>query len=204
MGLMQVLVLMIFVCFIFTTFGMYFFGEKFVYADDDVGLSAELLNGTIVGNLELDHQNKAMCPNLMICFFEVMNYGLRSQDIVGESFDNDSYHSGAGYADRVLFALAFFFIVGVILFDVVTGVILDQFGSLREETNARMDFFQNTAFISGIEKGQYEEVHPSFSFDKLNSEDQDMWNYVFFISYINKKKINDLTGAESMIKKLMR
>lgn len=199
---------MIFVCFIFTVFGMYFFGDKFVYADDDVPLHGEIEenNGTLSldGHLWLDDQNKPMCPNLMICFFEVMNYGLRSQDIVGETFDDATFADGAGYADRILFALAFFFIVGVILFDVVTGVILDQFGALREETGNRLDFFKETAFISGFEKSAYEEIHPSFIFEKLNNEEQDMWNYVFFVSYVNRKKTNELTGAESMIKDKMR
>ena len=173
--------LMIFVVFVFTVYGLYFFGQYYgtnlddgmvgaiqygtdnapnddVAADDDA--TAYLSGLGVPGS-----QQMSTCPNLMICFFETLDQGLRSGDIVDAVFDSASFENGLSYADRVVFGMMFFLVVGVILFDIVTGIILDKFGELREDSAARADYFSSTAFISGIENSAYEEVDSSFKFE---------------------------------------
>ena len=46
----------------------------------------------------------------------------------GDSFDDMTYQDGLGpWFQRIIFALAFFLIIGVILFDIVTGTVVDKF-----------------------------------------------------------------------------
>eukprot|EP00622_Pseudochattonella_farcimen_P001912 FR736729.1.p1 GENE.FR736729.1~~FR736729.1.p1 ORF type:complete len:158 (+),score=42.33 FR736729.1:2-475(+) len=93
----------------------------------------------------------------------------------------------------------FFLVVGVVPFDIVTGIILDKFGELREDSAARADYFSSTAFISGIENSAYEEVDSSFKFDVLNEEDQNRWAYVYFLAHLAKKGRAEYNGAETMV-----
>ena len=48
--------------------------------------------------------------------------------------------------------LCFFVIVGVLLFDMVTGIIVDTFASCREETEHRSHALENTCFICDIDR----------------------------------------------------
>merc|ERR1719198_1563614 len=125
------------------------------------------------------------CANLAMCFFATLDIGMRTGDIVGNAMDSVSYQDGLTYADRVLFGIVFFFLLGVILFDIVTGLIIDTFSNLREDTANRLAYMLNTAFISDLERADYEEHGPDFKFDKLNA-DQNTWNYVYFMAYLRQ------------------
>jgi len=95
----------------------------------------------------------------------------------------------------------FFLVVGVILFDIVTGIIIDTFSALREEKGLTMDYHRTTSFIAGITDTDYEEIDPALKFKELNEEHQDMWNYVFFLAHLSAKSPAEYNGAESMISK---
>merc|ERR1719181_1572383 len=138
----------------------------------------------------------------MLCFFETLDMGLPSGDIVDASYDTATYRDGLTYADRVVFGLMFFFAVGVILFDIVTGIILDTFGSLREEKADQMEYHRTTSFIAGITDTDYEEIDPQLKFKQLNDEHQNVWNYVFFLAHLNAKSPADYNGAETMIARM--
>jgi len=182
--------LMLFMVFIFTSFGIYQFGQQVVFEDD-----ALVLNAT-TGLIEINSQ-WGLCPNLGICFLEFVNTGLRSGDIV-DGFDDMTYQDGLGpWFDRIVYALAFFLVIGVILFDIVTGIIIDTFSSLREETAARFDQLKNSSFIADIDRATYDEL--GWSFDELNNLDQDKWGYVYLLCHLKTKDRDELTGAESMI-----
>lgn len=212
--LAQVLMLMIFVSFIFTVYGLYFFGQYYSMAADDAMFGNIVVddagNGVIQtpdDDAQAQIQNIAVpdagmletCPNLMLCFFETLDQGLRSGDIVDAAFDTTTYQDGLTYADRVVFGLMFFLVVGVILFDIVTGIIIDTFSALREEKGETMSYLRDNSFISGIAYTDYEEIDPRLSFKELQEVDQNKWNYVFFIAHLEAKPESEYNGAESKI-----
>jgi hypothetical protein len=63
---------------------------------------------------------------------------------------------GETYYARILFDIFFFIAVIVLLFDMVAGIIVDTFVSLREETEAPMKF------LSGLTREKCTEVGVSF------------------------------------------
>ena len=83
-----------------------------------------------------------------------------------------SPQDGLTYADRVLWGLLFFLVVGVILFDIVTGIIIDKFSELRERTLHRFRTLRDVGFISDIGRSEYEERGPEFKFDKLQAREE--------------------------------
>jgi hypothetical protein len=197
--LVTVFVFMIFVIFIFSAFGMYFFGQQMMTWSDDMAFAGGvgqdgMINGTISFKSDV-----FTCTNLFNCFTNTLDQGMRSGDISDSSMDAVTYENGLVYADRVLFGLVFFLFLGVILFDIVTGIIIDTFGSLREDTATRIEYLRDTAFISDIERSDYEENGPEFKFEKLEKEDQDRWNYIFYLAHLRLKDPMYYTGAETVI-----
>jgi hypothetical protein len=221
MDLILVFTLMIFVAFIFASYGMFFFGQYYVLASDDMTIRTDdaerpPLIDPLFGPTTVDdaypkgfkHGREfnvgagdpdSTCPNLAMCFFETLDVGMRTGDIVGNAMDAVWYDSGLTYADRVFFGIVFFFLLGVILFDIVTGIIIDTFSSLREDTKNRMEYMLNTAFISDLDRAEYEELGPEFKFEKLQNIEQDMWNYVLFMAHLRAKPSDSYSGAESEI-----
>ena len=48
---------------------------------------------------------------------------------------------------RILFDLSFFVWVGVLLFNIIAGLMIDTFASLREEAGERADIRDNVVFV---------------------------------------------------------
>jgi hypothetical protein len=195
-------ILMAFVVFIFTSFGMYEFGEMIWYESDEfqaVQMDDEGdFNKGVIHSRDDDGAAFSLCPNLAVCFLEFFDSGLRSGDIVDAAFDDLTYRDNImGYFGRIVFGLSFFLVIGVILFDIVTGIIIDKFGELREQTATRLEKIKNSTFIADIERSTCDEN--GLDFDDINAHDQDMWNYVYLMAYLEFKDEDEYTGAESMI-----
>ena len=204
--LVRVFLLMIFVIYIFSTIGLWTFGTMFEFWDDDLSLEAHIAQNASTGDVTIEGAIEQAslvntCPNLALCFFTVLDEGMRTGDIVSGAIDEATYQDGRTYADRMVYGIFFFLIVGVILFDIVTGVIIDTFSALRELKNERIDTMKNVAFISDIERAEYEKLGPHFKFEKLRHEDQHIWNYVLYIAHLRLKDPTLYTGPESAIAK---
>ena len=100
-------------------------------------------------------------------------------------------------AGPAFFGLAFFLVIGVILFDIITGIIIDKFSELREQTTKRLERLKNSTFISDIEKDTCDEN--GLDFYEINNIDQDKWNYLYLMAHLEFKNKDEYTGAESMI-----
>merc|ERR1711998_181013 len=178
---------------------MYFFGEQMqTWSDDMVFEGSVNGRGKVNGTMSFDYEIKT-CKNLALCFFNTLDVGMRTGDLSGNAMDTVTYKDGLLYADRVLYGLVFFLFLGVILFDIVTGIIIDTFGALREETANRIEYLRDTAFISEIERSDYEEHGAEFKYEKLEGEDQHKWNYIFYIAHLRLKDPMFYTGSESEI-----
>jgi len=57
------------------------------------------------------------------------------------------FKGDSDYISRVFFDLSFFIVVGVVLFNVITGLMVDGFGALRDEANERADVKHSCIFI---------------------------------------------------------
>ena len=129
---------------------------------------------------------------------QFVDVGLRSSDIVDAAFDEVTWEDGfEAYMWRVMYGLFFFLLVGVILFNIVAGIIIDKFSEMREEQERRSNFFKTTNIISGLTTNQCEEK--DISFDDLNDREQNEWQYVFLLAHLKDKRPEEFSGAEEMI-----
>ena len=107
------------------------------------------------------------------------------------------------FLPRVLYDLSFFVWVGVLLFNILTGLIVDAFGTLRNKENVRESTLTNECFICGFARPVYDEVAGKLvqgpSFDGHNTFEHDLWNYVFFYRHLEVKDSTEFSGVESYV-----
>ena len=75
------------------------------------------------------------CQSVVSCFFLIFYKGIPAGN-VGDVMDSTSNRDPM-YMARLMYDLSFFIWVGVLLFNIITGLMVDGFGALREEDNTR-------------------------------------------------------------------
>lgn len=100
------------------------------------------------------------------------------------------------YSARVAFDLTFFIILGALLFNMVTGIIVDTFGELREASKERAEQLANVCFICNTERSKMDDMGAEFDYDTHTEKEHNMWNYVYYINYLSRKSPLDYNGVE--------
>ena len=80
--------------------------------------------------------------------FPVFNQGLRNGGGIGDVLRSPSIEE-PWYIIRVLYDMLFFFIVIVIVLNLIFGVIIDTFADLRAEKQQKEEILKNSCFICG-------------------------------------------------------
>jgi hypothetical protein len=91
------------------------------------------------GDLKAKHD----CMTLWSCMKAVTRYGLSSAGGAGDIM----YHT---LGSRYLLDLTFFLVVLIVVLNLIFGIIINAFSSLREESKARIANTTETCFICGI------------------------------------------------------
>ncbi len=109
------------------------------------------------------------------------------------------------YIPRVAYDLSFFVWVGLLLFNIITGLLVDSFGAVRDEGNARALVFANQCFMCGFTRDAYNDL-PDFDgepFEYHRDTEHKLWDYVFFYVYLTRKPQDAYTGVESYVAQLL-
>ena len=106
------------------------------------------------------------------------------------------------YPWRILFDSVFFVWVGIVLLNVITGLMVDEFAAIREEAATRAEILDTDCFICGLKRHVYEDMGldaGSPTFDEHLSQDHDIWIYVAYACYLKKKDETEHNGIESFV-----
>jgi hypothetical protein len=103
---------------------------------------------------------------------------------------------------RMVFDLVFWIFVGILCFNVLTGLIFSTFGKLRAAMYERQDILENQIFVSGISRTKYADLAltEAPSFDELAATTQNHWNYVNLLLYLRSKNPVDYTGIDTFVR----
>ncbi|OMJ76916.1 hypothetical protein SteCoe_23623 [Stentor coeruleus] len=167
--LLLTLILGIIIIYIFSIFGFLFYTDTYNQSE-----------------------NKMYCDTLSVCFFTTLNKGVRAQGGIGTALavPNDRY-------DRMLFDMAFFIIIIVVLLKVIFGIIIDTFAELRDMREEQFKNLEQTCFICGKNKFEFEVRR--ISWNKHINDEHNAHAYLAFIVYIMMKK-SDMNGIEKYVK----
>jgi hypothetical protein len=176
---------------IFASFGLQFFESHFMYDesyDDDAD--------------DATNPNPRGCHSVVSCSWLILYRAVPagSLDVVLDGLDNRDPQ----YLPRVAFDLVFFVLVGIILFNVITGLMVDTFSSLREEEADRVDKLTNECFVCGFTRTSYDDIGmPNPTFDQHQAKHHYIWNYLFFIQYLKAKDETEYSGVESYVSRML-
>ena len=145
---------------------------------------------------EMDPDSQITCKDFWICFTYLINYGLRNGGGIADSM----VHFAAGgdlarYYEWFLISLSWFLLVNVIFLNIIFGIIIDTFGELRDEQRARNEDQDDICFVCGKTRGEFAKQNREF--DTHIEEEHLLWDYVYFLYYLQEKGIGDLNGIES-------
>uniref|UniRef100_A0A8C9QCW6 Inositol 1,4,5-trisphosphate receptor n=1 Tax=Spermophilus dauricus TaxID=99837 RepID=A0A8C9QCW6_SPEDA len=149
---------------------------------------------------ELDSTERA-CDTLLMCIVTVMNHGLRNGGGVGDILRKPSKDESL-FPARVVYDLLFFFIVIIIVLNLIFGVIIDTFADLRSEKQKKEEILKTTCFICGLERDKFD--NKTVSFEEHIKLEHNMWNYLYFIVLVRVKNRTDYTGPESYVAQMIK
>ena len=138
-------------------------------------------------NEEINQNN---CDSLLHCFLYLMNYGIRSGSLglPIKKIEEDSYWS------EFIFDWLFYFMIILIMLNIVNGIIVDTFQALREENNTKQRIRDNVCYICSINKAKFEMKGIDYNYH-LNKE-HCILNYFHYILKILRTDEQDLNSMD--------
>ncbi|XP_063153704.1 inositol 1,4,5-trisphosphate receptor type 3 [Candoia aspera] len=149
---------------------------------------------------EEDNTERA-CDTLLMCIVTVLNHGLRNGGGVGDILRKPSKDESL-FPARVIYDLLFFFIVIIIVLNLIFGVIIDTFADLRSEKQKKEEILKTTCFVCGLERDKFD--NKTVSFEEHIKFEHNMWNYLYFIVLVRVKNKTDYTGPESYVAQMVK
>ena len=83
-----------------------------------------------------------------MCIVTTLNQGLRNGGGIGDVLRSPSINESL-FPARVVYDMLFFFVVIIIVLNLIFGVIIDTFADLRSEKQQKEETLKNSCFICG-------------------------------------------------------
>ncbi|XP_046984326.1 inositol 1,4,5-trisphosphate receptor [Schistocerca americana] len=136
------------------------------------------------------------CDSLIMCIVTTLNQGLRNGGGIGDILRAPSSTEPL-FVARVVYDLLFYFIVIIIVLNLIFGVIIDTFADLRSEKQQKELILKDTCFICGLNRTAFD--NKTVSFEEHIKCEHNMWHYLYFIVLVKVKDPTEFTGPESYV-----
>ncbi|KAG7297145.1 hypothetical protein JYU34_020113 [Plutella xylostella] len=136
------------------------------------------------------------CDSLIMCIVTTLNQGLRNGGGIGDVLRAPASFEPL-YVARVVYDLLFFFVVIIIVLNLIFGVIIDTFADLRSEKQQKELILKNTCFICGLNRSAFD--NKTVSFEEHIASEHNMWHYLYFMVLVRVKDPTEFTGPESYV-----
>uniref|UniRef100_A0A670JCH9 Inositol 1,4,5-trisphosphate receptor n=1 Tax=Podarcis muralis TaxID=64176 RepID=A0A670JCH9_PODMU len=156
---------------------------------------------SVVPSAAEEEDKEHTCETLLMCIVTVLSHGLRSGGGVGDVLRKPSKEEPL-FAARVIYDLLFFFMVIIIVLNLIFGVIIDTFADLRSEKQKKEEILKTTCFICGLERDKFD--NKTVTFEEHIKEEHNMWHYLFFIVLVKVKDSTEYTGPESYVAEMIK
>ncbi|KAM7433039.1 Inositol 1 [Porites harrisoni] len=150
---------------------------------------------------EEDSSKERACDTLLMCIVTTLNQGLRNGGGIGDVLRRPSMKENM-FVGRVIYDLLFFFVVIIIVLNLIFGVIIDTFADLRSEKQNKEEVLKNTCFICGLDRSAFD--NKAVSFDEHINSEHNMWHYLYFIVLLKVKDTTEFTGPESYVSLMVK
>ena len=84
---------------------------------------------------------------------------------------------------RLALDMSFYTIIPLVLLSIISGIIIDGFGELRDEQAEAKQYREETSVVCGVSRQTMEQFSPG-SFDKHMTSDQNPHHYIFLLLHL--------------------
>uniref|UniRef100_A0A8C4NXU7 Inositol 1,4,5-trisphosphate receptor n=1 Tax=Dicentrarchus labrax TaxID=13489 RepID=A0A8C4NXU7_DICLA len=196
--------------YLFSIVGFLCLKDDFIMEVDPLLQIADFINSCSTDGVSCTSETDAVaaveeegetCDTLLMCIVTVLNHGLRNGGGVGDVLRKPSKNETL-FPARVVYDLLFYFIVIIIVLNLIFGVIIDTFADLRSEKQKKEEILKTTCFICGLERDKFD--NKTVSFEEHIKLEHNIWNYLYFIVLVREKNKTDYTGPESYVAHMIK
>lgn len=175
--------LFLIVLFVFTSVGFFYFHERiYMYSS---GLNDPDLEGA------------SLCDTMVQWYSSMIDIGIRIGEGVAMNSKPVSYLYVYDYYIFLIYGMAFFLVIGIVIFNIIFGLIIDTFAQVRNEKRAIELDQLNRCYIWNIDRYVFDQDGKGFEDHCKN--DHNMWNYIFYIVHLQTKDPTEFNGVESYV-----
>ena len=150
---------------------------------------------------DISYNDDNVCDNLIFCFLNALDYGLRARGGIGDSAKSISYLRNFGhYIGRIFLDDLYFLLIVIIMIDIVFIVIERSFISLKNKNEKNSLDKKNYCFICHANIYSLKKYYGQ-SIQKHRKKIHNVWNYVEYIIYLKKSDINKLNYFDTYVLK---
>jgi hypothetical protein len=144
---------------------------------------------------QVDHGDVApFCETLYDCTKFCISYGLQNG---GGIADNMFHHK----EERLILDLMWFIVVLVVFINIIFGIVIDTFSSLRALKMAKQENTVNTCFICSIGRQTFDRADDQpDGYKRHIRNDHNMWAYLSFIFFLWEQDKDDDDGLEYYVR----
>lgn len=139
------------------------------------------------------------CDTAFNCFVSCLRLGLIYGGGLGEVL-LPGVDQGK-FSGQTFFDLSFFIVITTIGLNVVFGIIIDTFSELRDEKFQIAAAMENECFVCGIKNHVFEQR--STGFRHHITEEHNMWNYLYFMIYLDTKDSTEYSSHEEYVSNIL-
>ena len=143
---------------------------------------------------------KYSCDSPVICMVFIYSNTFTSGGNLGNFIDEGGHENSNGDMIRYALDISYTIIMVWLVWQMVSGLIVDTFESLRGEREKKEDDMKSTCFICGIKKEKIEKYYPGKEGFEKHLKDHSIINYFFYTFYLEDKDSSEYSGLESYIK----
>ena len=142
--------------------------------------------------------NEPYCYSSLQCFLVLINYGTRSGGGIGDVLPIISYRYDVNFfVGRFIYDMTFFILIIMIMGNVTFGLIVDTFGSLRDDTYKYEEDRKNKCFICQLTRDRC--LLKDIDYEKHIKNEHNLWSYVDFLVYLHLYNPNDFNRIEGSV-----
>ena len=142
--------------------------------------------------------NESFCSSPLQCLLYILSYGTRARGGINEELPIMSYKNNISFfLQRFFYDLLFFIFVIMIMGNISFGIIINTFNDLREKKWYCENDKKNICFICQLSRDEC--LLNNINFDRHIKLDHNIWNYIYFLTYLHLNNANDFNVNQSSV-----
>jgi hypothetical protein len=149
----------------------------------------------------IDDRFRSECRTMFQCFITIYDNGIRYRggisDVIGPIEQQDFF-----FWIIIAFDISFYAIVDLFLLSVLSGTFIDSVAEGRNRYEELYEDITNRCFICGLYRSELNRIAGGWYHHIY--ETHNVYNYLYFLIYIDKKDIGDCSSVEKYVKEMSR